>query len=459
MDQFVDSQWLASHVDSPGSDAIAATLTEMITSGRVEAGARLPTVREFAKNLGTSASTVAAAWSALRAKGLIDTRRRGGTVVIGAITESDVLSLAPAQWLESVDVAWASIDLSRGSADPALQPDLAPALSAGLRVNHLHAAEKEHMIEALRIAVAPTWPCIPQAWTTAGGGTEGMLLALQAATRPGDRIAMEEPTSPRLLGLLELLKVETIPVKCDRDGPLADSLQAALKLQPTALLFQLRAQMPTGSALSAARRDELALLLENYPEVVILEDDHMGTVSTAPAFSLSEKLPDRSLLVRAYCRAFGVDLRTSILGGSARIIQSIEDYRSDRVAMTSRILQGALAFLLTDTRAIATLERARNSYAHRRHLLAQALIGHGFDIHEGTGLTLWVPVVDETAAIVNLASQGVVLGSGSHCFIRKGQPPHLRVAISRLPDDANRIKELADLIAKGVNRPRREDFD
>lgn len=459
MDQLVDSQWLASHVDSPGSDAIAATLAEMITSGRVVKGARLPTVREFASGLGTSTSTVAAAWSTLRAKGLIETRRRGGTVVIGATTEPEEFGLAPRQWLDSADVAWASIDLSRGSADPALQPDLAPALNAGLRVNHLHAAEKEHMIEALRTAVAPTWPCSPQAWTTAGGGTEGMLLALQAVTRPGDRIAIEEPTSPRLLGLLELLKVEAIPVASDCEGPLAESLKTALKRKPTAVLYQLRSQMPTGSALSAARRDELAALLEHHPEVAILEDDHMGTVSATAAHSMSEKLPDRSLLVRAYCRAFGVDLRTSILGGSAWIIQAIEDYRSERVAMTSRILQGALAFLLTDPHAVATLERARTSYSHRRRTLAQALVSHGFEISEGTGLTLWVPVEDETAAIVSLASQGVVLGSGSHCFIGKGHAPHLRVAISRLPDDVDRIKELADLIAKGVKRPRRENFD
>lgn len=459
MDQLVDSQWLASHVEAPGSDGIATSLAQIITSGRIAQGSRLPTVRDFASVLGTSASTVAAAWSTLRAKGLIETRRRGGTVVVNPAAEAEGLKLAPRQWLDSVDIAWASIDLSRGSADPALQPDLAPALNAGLQVNHLHAAEKEHMVEALRNAVAPTWPCTPQAWTTAGGGTEGMLLALQAATRPGDKIAIEEPTSPRLLALLELLKVQAIPVACDNQGPLAHALEAALAQKPTALLYQLRAQMPTGSALSAARRDELAQVLESHPEVVVLEDDHMGTVSTAPAHSMSEQLPDRTLLVRAYCRAFGVDLRTSILGGSARIIQSIEDYRSDRVAMTSRIFQGALAFLLTDPVAVATLERARLSYAHRRHALAQALSDHGFDIEEGTGLTLWVPVADETAAIVNLASQGVVLGSGSHCFIGPGQAPHIRVAISRLPDDVNRIKELADLIAKGVNRPRREDFD
>lgn len=465
MGQFIDSQWLASQIPSPASDTIAASVAQLIRAGDIAQGARLPTVRDFASAMGTSAGTVAAAWSSLRGRGLIETRRRGGTVVCDtAGNAADTpnthnLGLAPRQWLQATEHSWSATDLSRGSADPALQPDLAPALAAGLQVTHLHAAEKEHLIEPLRAAVAATWPGSAEDWTTAGGGTEGMLLALQAATRPGDRIAIEHPTSPRLLGLLELLKVEAIAMACDQQGPLPAALQAALEQGPSVVLYQLRAQLPSGSALTAERRDALAEVLEGHPEVVILEDDHMGTVSTAAAHSMSERLPQRTLLVRAYCRAFGVDLRTSVLGGSARIIQAIEAYRSDRVAMTSRIFQGALAWLLTDPGAVATLERARSTYAWRRHALAQALIEQGVPVEEGSGLTLWLPVADETAAIVSLASQGVVLGSGSHCFIGTGHPAGLRVAISRLPDDLGKITELAQLIANGVKRPRHEDFD
>ncbi|MFF7709013.1 aminotransferase class I/II-fold pyridoxal phosphate-dependent enzyme [Pseudomonas sp. NPDC007930] len=457
----MQSLWLAGHIESVASDGIATALAELIQAGTVPHGARLPTVREFAAVLGTSAGTVAAAWSALRDRGLIETRRRGGTVAVSpaAVPAQGTVTLAPRQWLAVQEPHWAAIDLSRASADPTLQPDLAPALAAGLQVKHLHAAEKEHMIEALRTAVAPTWPAQVQAWTTAGGGTEGMLLALQASLHPGDALAIEEPTSPRLLGLLELLKVRAIAVQCDYQGPLPQSLRAALAQSPTALLYQLRAQLPTGSALTAQRRDQLAEVLADYPHVVVLEDDHMGTVSTAPAHSMAERLPERTLLVRAYCRAFGVDLRTSVLGGAARLIQAIENYRSDRVAMTSRIFQGALAFLLTDPSAVATLENARQRYAWRRQTLTRALAERGFKVDEGTGLSLWLPVADETAAIVSLASQGVVLGSGSHCFSGDQPQPGLRIAISRLPDDEQRIAELAQLIAEGVKRPRQEGFD
>lgn len=451
---FVDPQWLAGHIKLHGSDGIVAGVAQMIESGRLAHGTRLPTVRDFATQLGVSPSTVATAWSILRSQGLIDTQRRRGTLVIGKQAPAQ-----PVSWLHASEPSWSFVDLSRGSGDPLLQPDLARALQAGLQVSHLHGAEPAHIIAELRNAVAPTWPCMPQRWTTTGGSTEGVLLGLQVTVREGDKVAIENPTSPRLLSLLTLMKVVPVGVACDAQGPLPESLADALRDGAKVFVLQLRAQVPTGFAVTRHRRDALAAVLAEHPDVQVVEDDHLGLVSDAPAFSLSEPLPERSLMVRAYCRAFGVDLRMSIIGGSARLIQAIEDYRSDRVAVTSRILQGALADLLVAQQAVATLAHARQTYARRRHLLAQALLDRGLSLHEGTGLALWLAVDDEAGAIVNLATQGVVLGSGSPCFVGVERAPHVRVAISRLPDDPTRIAALADLIVAGIKHPRREHFE
>lgn len=455
---FVDPQWLAGHIKLQGSDGIVAGVAQMIESGRLLHGARLPTVREFALQLGVSPSTVATAWSVLRSQGLIDTQRRRGTLVINK--SQHPLPDQPTHWLQASEPSWSFVDLSRGSGDPALQPSLAEALQAGLGVSHLHAPEQAPIIAELRDAVAPTWPCEPQRWTTTGGSTEGVLLALQVTVRAGDKVAIENPTSPRLLSLLSLLKVRPIAVACDDQGPLPHSLADALVQGAKVFVLQLRAQVPTGFALSRDRRDALARVLSNYPDVQVIEDDHLGLVCDAPAVSLSEPLPDRSVTVRAYCRAFGVDLRMSIIAGSARLIQAMEDYRSDRVAVTSRILQGALAHLLLAEHAVATLALARQTYARRRALLAAALLDCGLNLEEGSGLALWLPVPDEARVIVNLATQGVVVGSGSACFVEGSeQAPHIRVAISRLPDASARIEALARLIAAAIQHPRREHFE
>ncbi|MCO1459896.1 aminotransferase class I/II-fold pyridoxal phosphate-dependent enzyme (plasmid) [Burkholderia multivorans] len=462
MKQVIDAQWLANLVESPRTDGIVACLSQLISSGNLGPGAQLPTVRDLAQKMSVSPSTVMNAWQKLRAHGLIQTRRRGGTVVrYEAVAPSESLRVvAKGKPQDPISpVSWSTTDFSRGTADPVLQPDLGRALAAGLHVANLHETEQEGIVDALVAAVAPTWPITPQAWTTAGGGTEGMLLALEAATHPGDKVAIENPTSPRLLGLLSTLGLTPLAVACDDEGPLPAALGDALREGPAAFVYQLRAHMPVGHMLSERRRDELAALLDRHPDVRVLEDDHLGSVTSTPAHSMGIRLPDRCLLVRAYCRAFGIDLRTSVIGGSRALIERIDEYRTNRVAMTSRILQGALAFLLTDPDSIATLEHARQCYANRRHLLASGLRAHGLEVPDGSGLILWVKVPNESRAIVNLATHGMIVAGGTQCFVDKRSDPHIRISISRLPDDATTIERLAQTIASAIARPSREEYD
>lgn len=56
-------------------------IMELILSGRLEPGQRLPPVRQLASDLGLAAGTVARSYRELEAQGLVDTRRGGGTRV------------------------------------------------------------------------------------------------------------------------------------------------------------------------------------------------------------------------------------------------------------------------------------------------------------------------------------------------------------------------------------------
>ena len=76
-------------VASDGADAangrtarrIASTIGRMISSGSLEVGARLPTVRELSRRLGVSPTTVSEAWRRLADVGAIETRGRNGSFV------------------------------------------------------------------------------------------------------------------------------------------------------------------------------------------------------------------------------------------------------------------------------------------------------------------------------------------------------------------------------------------
>jgi DNA-binding transcriptional regulator YhcF (GntR family) len=52
-----------------------------VRSGRLSAGARLPTVRELARELGLAVNTVARAYREMEVAGIVETRGRFGTFV------------------------------------------------------------------------------------------------------------------------------------------------------------------------------------------------------------------------------------------------------------------------------------------------------------------------------------------------------------------------------------------
>ena len=65
----------------PPYEQIRSQISSLIALGALAPGTRLPTVRSLAADLGIATGTVARAYKELEAAGLVDSRRRGGTVV------------------------------------------------------------------------------------------------------------------------------------------------------------------------------------------------------------------------------------------------------------------------------------------------------------------------------------------------------------------------------------------
>lgn len=71
---------------TPPYEQIRAQVAGFIATGLLLAGARLPTMRALAADLGVAVGTVARAYRELEASGLVASRRRTGTVVTGSPT-------------------------------------------------------------------------------------------------------------------------------------------------------------------------------------------------------------------------------------------------------------------------------------------------------------------------------------------------------------------------------------
>lgn len=70
--------------DKPLFDQLRVQIVDGIRDGRLSPGVRLPTVREFAAQIGLAVNTVARAYRELEAAGVLETRGRYGTFVARA---------------------------------------------------------------------------------------------------------------------------------------------------------------------------------------------------------------------------------------------------------------------------------------------------------------------------------------------------------------------------------------
>jgi DNA-binding transcriptional regulator YhcF (GntR family) len=78
-------------------EQVRAQIAEQARSGELPVGYRLPTVRGLAEALGLAANTVAKAYRALEADGVIETRGRNGTFVAAAGSAAQRESATAAQ--------------------------------------------------------------------------------------------------------------------------------------------------------------------------------------------------------------------------------------------------------------------------------------------------------------------------------------------------------------------------
>lgn len=409
----VDAPALTALAEFPDTTprGIAGVIARLVNAGELDAGSRLPTVRELAGALGVSPATVSQAWQALARAGLIESRGRAGSFVRGAASAR----LAPRMRGMAAPNDPVRLDLSRGTPDPLLLPALGPALSRVSARAETGSYQDEPVIPGLARVLAASWPSGAESIVVVDGALDAISRTLDQVVRFGDRVVVEHPGFPPFLDLLDALGAEAVPVGLDEHGMRPDALAAALARRPVALLLQPRAQNPTGASMTVERAEELARVIRSSDDgdVVVIEDDHSGLISTEGDVTLGTWLPDRVVHVRSFSKSHGPDLRIAALGGPRALIDRVMARRMLGPGWTSRMLQTILLDLLTDGASIDAVAEARRRYYTRQRALGDALRSRGVAVAPADGINMWVPVLSERSALVQLAAAGIRVAAGS----------------------------------------------
>jgi DNA-binding transcriptional MocR family regulator len=344
-------------------------------------------------------------------------------------------------------------DLSLGFPDPALLPQIGPALARinledKLNIGDLDANDPDLL--NLAAASFETDGVPARATTVVAGALDGIERVLNAHLRPGDRVLIEDPAYPPTRDLLIALGLVAVPAEVDDRGLIPDRLESCLNRGVDAVVAVPRAQNPFGSALDPTRANELKTVLAAHPNTLIVEDDHAGAVSGAPYVSLIPESSPRCAVVRSVSKVLHPDMRLAFLAADETTVARVEGRQWLGPRWVSHILQATVAILLGDPAVQNTIERARDVYAGRRDALIDALKKHGIDAHGRSGLNVWVPVPEEAPLVRALLDAGWLVLAGERCRI--ATRPAIRVTTAVL--DERDAPDLARAIATTGRRRR-----
>ena len=420
------------------SKGLAEALSRAIGEGAIDEGELLPPIRSVAQGLGVSPSTVSAAWRLLARAGAIESDGRRGTVVLAR------RGPGPARYRRALDHTHAlRLDLSTGVPDGDLLPDLSTSLG---NLHHSWASGSylddpiiPGLVEALRV----DWPYDTRHFLVVDGAMDALDQVSSFLLRYGDLVVVENPSFPPMLDLLDALGVRVVGVDVTDDGLDVAALSATLARRPKVVFLQPRAQNPTGISMSEQRAAQLARLLVGT-DVMVVEDDSVGAVASTSPISLGSRLPSQTVHIRSFSKSHGPDLRLAALSGPPALIEGVRERRLLGQGWTSRLLQTVLLDLLGSAPSRAQIDQARVTYAQRRREMTTSLAVRAVRVDARDGLNLWLPVRDETAALLFLASHGIGAAAGSPFATKPTLVPHLRITVGLVSDG---IDELAELLA------------
>ena len=444
---------------------------EEIHAGRLRVGARLPSTRSVAEELGVNRQTVVEAYRRLELDGLVRKRVGSGTYVLetgsgetggagrrsrggaGAAAKRgfealetrrelpparsdaiDLAAIAPDEKSFPVEELGACLQRaleSRGAGvlgygPPAGDPQLREQLSRRLAARGLN-------VDAAGLVVV-------------GGAQQGLDLILRATAEPGDLAIAEAPTYHLGLDLMRFhgLDLATVPLLPGREPGLSrldgERLESLLARRPVVAYSMPSFQNPTGLSLDLESRRMLASACARAGTLLI-EDDYeadlaYGSDPLPPVAALPEA--GEVAYVGTLSKALCPGLRVGWVAGSPELLDRLARVKRVSDLSGSPLLQAAAAEFLATGAYDRHLETVVTENRERMRILREALLS---ELPEGCAATeplgghaLWVrlpPGLSARAVAEAAAAAGVVVSPGDLFETEPGTAEGLRLSLAR----------------------------
>ncbi len=421
-------------------------LREILLSGGLRAGERLPATRTLANETGVSRTTVIDAVDRLVSEGMLETRVGAGTFVTDSLEKQrPSMNVAPPESrnLPKPRVSYTISHANERFANRAWLPHRAgafvtalPALDAfpmahwsRISARHLRGDRSNVMgygepkgYAPLRRAIATHLralkgiSCDPEQIYITTGAQHAFSLIGRLFLNPGDKVWIENPGASGARNALLSEGADLVPVSVDSEGI---SVEEGLKKAPHFRLAFVTPshQQPLGTLLSLARRFALLQAAEDA-QAFVIEDDYDGEFyfgnSPQPALR-SIDCNERVIYVGTFSKSLFPSLRLGFTVVPQRMVESFDRLFSYWVSGPPTVNQAIVADFMDEGHFSTHIRLMRRLYVARYETLldaSQSLQG-AVEVQRTSGgfhtPAFVAPDVDEHKVVTQAAKENISL--------------------------------------------------
>lgn len=378
-------------------------LRDILLSGGLKPGDRLPASRTLAREAGVSRTTVIDAIDRLISDGMLTSRVGAGTYVSESLVSQQPPIVSPESTSGPTNKPRLSYAVTHSSASYAPRSQLPnkskafisalPALDAfphthwaRISARHLRGDRDEVMgygqaqgHQGLREAIATYLTaargitCKPEQIFITTGAQQAFSLIGQLFLNAGDRVWFENPGAKGARNAFLATGAELVPISLDNEGmQVSEGLQKAPHFR---MAFVTPShQQPLGHIMSLARRLEL-LKAANDAKALIVEDDYDGEFffGTKPQPALkSIDTNGRVLYVGTFSKTLFPSLRLGFILVPERMTETFDHVFSSWMSGPSTAIQATVADFMDEGHFSTHIRMMRKLYKARYDVLMSA---------------------------------------------------------------------------------------
>ena len=429
----------------PAYARIVARLGADIDAGALKPGARLPTQRALAEQLGLGVGTVTRAYAEAEGLGLI-------TAVVGRGSFVRAPGAAPGETEGPVDLgrntpplAPARAALRQAMAAVARRGDLAE------RLDYAPAAgfEADRRAGALWLRQTANFPSADEGrLILCAGAQQAITVALASICRPGDAVVAEEASFHGVKLAAAHLGLRLVSAAMDGEGLTPEALDRAIAESGARAAYVLPFQNPTARVMGLARRQQI-LAVARRRGITLIEDDLYGPpVADLGLPPLAELAPDLVAYVAGLSKSLAPGLRTGFLIPPRPLHDAaLEALRA--VAFGAPTFGTIIATEWIESgEAFAILNAVRGELSARTELALSRLGGHVEPVRQRGTPHLWLPLAElEAERVAGQALRaGAQVTSPRAPFLAGVPVSGLRICLGAAADLAALDRGLAALL-------------